>query len=296
MWSSAATPLPAPPSSCRRSASAAARYAADWAGRCRRSGAAAEGHPPAGYGSGAAVVEVHPRGSCCSKRPFSSHCRSRRPWRSDFLRSSLTSCLGAGCSWRRRGQRGVLRPVQGGSVWRASESGRLCGARDHSAAVKDSLVLNVTQCEKKQRVCLLIVKPKNERSLRSGMLPVCWCVPACVCECVCVWRRERASDALPRNSAGSMLRSRTVGNLTEALWAGWSAWEEKKWFVGSPVAEIRSVWPKSNNHSDIGEVLIGWKWLEWCFFFSRFIVNRPNTLPLSHFATNEENNHARLAS
>ncbi|KAM7394202.1 hypothetical protein PAMP_021015 [Pampus punctatissimus] len=76
-----------------RAASAAvwtALYTADWASQCREQ--AADRHLPALYGSGAAVV-VHHLGTCCSKRPFSSHCRSRRPWR-DFLQGCLTFCLG----------------------------------------------------------------------------------------------------------------------------------------------------------------------------------------------------------
>ena len=209
MWSSAATPLPAPPPPPPPTgAQHQQRLVTRLTGPvdAERSGAAADGHPPAGYGSGAAAAEVHPRGSCCSKRPFSSHCRSRRPWRSDFLRSSLTSCLGADCSWRRRGQRGVLLPVQGGSVWRASESGRLCGARDHSAAVRHSLVANVTHREKKASgsVSWLSHQKKTQRCLRPGMLPVCCCVPACVWVCMCVeaWTRLRcASPKLRRINA-----------------------------------------------------------------------------------------------
>lgn len=87
----AATPLTALPKRTASAAVRAARYTADWACQCRAQ--ASDRHPPAAYGSGAEVVEVHPPGMCCSKRPFSSHGRSRRPW-SDFLQGYLTFCLG----------------------------------------------------------------------------------------------------------------------------------------------------------------------------------------------------------
>ncbi|KAK5899508.1 hypothetical protein CesoFtcFv8_008984 [Champsocephalus esox] len=70
---------------------------ADWAGQCRAR--AADRHPPAVYGSGAAVAEVHPRGTCCTKKPSSRPGRSCRPWR-DFLQGCLTFCLGmAAAGW-----------------------------------------------------------------------------------------------------------------------------------------------------------------------------------------------------
>lgn len=50
-------------------------------------------HPPAVYGSGAAVVVVRPQETCCSKKPFSNHGRSRRPW-TDILPGYLPFCLG----------------------------------------------------------------------------------------------------------------------------------------------------------------------------------------------------------
>lgn len=40
------------------------------------------------------------------------------------------------------------------------------------------------------------------------------------CESACVWRHERASDALTRNSAGSMLPSQAVGNVANAASLG----------------------------------------------------------------------------
>lgn len=90
----------------------AAGYTADWA-RQRRD---ADRHPPVVYGSGAAVVEVHSRGTCCRRRPFSSHSRSRRPW-SDFPRGSLTFCLRMPAAGGDAVSEGPFIPVQGGSLY-----------------------------------------------------------------------------------------------------------------------------------------------------------------------------------
>lgn len=77
-------------------------------------------------------------------------------------------------------------------------------------------------------------------SLLSGMLTVCHWMPArprlSVYACV-RRRRERASHALPWNSAGSMPRSGTVGNLSTGVISHWKA--------EMPVVEIRPLEKKT---------------------------------------------------
>lgn len=150
----------------------------------------------------------------------------------EWLSSGLLDILSRdACCWRRRGQRGSFFP---GARWIAGL--RIQTARHGPVSwcgVRDSLLSNVT--DSKNSDCDGRLSSQDERSLRSGMLPVCCCMPAWVH--VCVWRCERASDALPRNSAGSMLPSLTVGNFANAAWLGRSMWEKKS---GTPVAEMRS--------------------------------------------------------
>lgn len=187
-----------------------ARYTADWASQCREQ--AADRHPPGVYGFGAAVVDFHPPGTCCSKRPSLSHGWSRRPW-SDFLRGYLTFRLGLAASAAAGGD-----AVSGGPLpdplWISVHASASTGpgrARDHYASSEK--VFDQARQKLIQRFFQMV--NQNERSLLSGMLPVC-CYG--LRACLCVWTRERASDALPRISAGPMLPSWTTGNLDSRPW------------------------------------------------------------------------------
>lgn len=194
----AATPLSVFPA--QRSISSgsvcSARYRADSASECRD----ADRHPPAVCGSGASVVEVHLRGTCCWMRPFSNQSRSRRPW-SDFLRGSSTFCLGMPAA---AGGEGPVFP-QGGSLFGpqsvdgSAVPGIIVRRQKQSAIKRDRNQNRDSDCRLTNR---------GERSLRSGMRPVGCSMSACVHV-----RRERASYALSRNSAGSMLPSLMVGDL-----------------------------------------------------------------------------------
>lgn len=121
--------------------------------------------------------------------------------------------------------------------------------------VRDSLLSNVT--DSKNSDCDGRLSSQDERSLRSGMLPVCCCMPAWVH--VCVWRCERASDALPRNSAGSMLPSLTVGNFANAAWLGRSMWKKN---LALQLLKCDLQGARSNGQSDVDSVIIGWLSLE----------------------------------
>lgn len=150
----------------------------------------AHGYLPAVYGSGAAVLEVHPRGRCCRMRPFSSHSRSHRPW-SDFLRSSLTFRLGLlllALGWKAVRRGSLSRGVKIQTARRGLASLR---------GVTGSLNTNVT----------------NNQCGCSSLNREGRCRDALVSVCASEWRRERAFDAFPWNSAGSMTPSLTVGNF-----------------------------------------------------------------------------------
>lgn len=157
-------------------------------------------------------MDFHPPGTCCSKRPSLSHGWSRRPW-SDFLRGYLTFRLGLAASAAAGGD-----AVSGGPLpdplWISVHASASTGpgrARDHYASSEK--VFDQARQKLIQRFFQMV--NQNERSLLSGMLPVC-CYG--LRACLCVWTRERASDALPRISAGPMLPSWTTGNLDSRPW------------------------------------------------------------------------------
>lgn len=147
-------------------------------------------------------MDFHPRGTCCSKRPSLSHGWSRRPW-SDFLRGYLTFRLGLAAS--AGGDTGVLYPTH---------CGFLCTPQHPRRPAEPGIIMRrekvFDQARQKLIQRFFQMVNQNERSLLSGMLPVC-CYG--LRACLCVWKRERASDALPRTSAGPVLPSWTTGNL-----------------------------------------------------------------------------------
>lgn len=134
----------------------------------------------------------------------------------EWLSSGLLDIPSRACCfcWRRHG--GPLPDPLWISV-HASASTAPSRARDHYASSEK--VFNQARQKLIQRFFQMV--NQNERSLLSGMLPVC-CYG--LRACLCVWKRERASDALPRTSAGPMLPSWTTGNLDSRPWQWWPPW------------------------------------------------------------------------
>lgn len=252
MWSSAATPLPAPPSSCRRSASAAARYAADWAGRCREERGCSGGTPTCrirfwcsgGGGPPSGVVLLE-------EAIFKS--LSEPPPLTEWLSSELLDILSRG--WLQLEAARSARGPSAGARWirvaglrirtALRGPGPFCGGQRQSGNKRDTVWK----------------KP-------AGLSPDCqtekWALPPfrdaprvllCACVCVSVYvcggvnAPQMRFPETPQDQCCVHGRSETSQRRFEQ---GDQHGEKKKWFVGSPVAEIRSVWPKSNSQSDIG--------------------------------------------
>lgn len=134
----------------------------------------------------------------------------------EWLSSGLLDIPSRACCfcWRRHG--GPLPDPLWISV-HASASTAPDRARDHYASSEK--VFDQARQKLIQRFFQTV--NQNERSLLSGMLPVC-CYG--LRACLCVWKRERASDALPRTSAGPVLPSWTTGNLDSRPWQWWPPW------------------------------------------------------------------------